>query len=326
MTTRKLTKENSVFKFSFVPSITTKEVGGYTLRAFSGVGYSGEAIEGHYFWGSVVFDLSTMEVPAKLPALVNHDRDKRAGYSDNSTIDQGGLHVSGVLLDNEHGTTVAKESDQGFPWQMSVDINPGIVEEVQAGTTVTVNGKQFPGPITVFKNSVISEVSFTPTGWDRNTSASAMSRGNDIAPQPSTGASTMTDEEKAKMKKLEEDNAALQASATKFAAEKRTSDIKLLFAATGREYKEDDGDVKELAALSDDAFNVTAGLLRKQFAQNKQTTTTTKPTLPADLTSHVATGGEDGQGDDKKFAAKPALVENARKRAEQFARGRSTLQ
>jgi hypothetical protein len=46
---------------------------------------------------------------------------------------------------------------------------------VKAGATVEVNGRTFTGPINVFRNNTIREISFTPTGWDSQTSAVAMS-------------------------------------------------------------------------------------------------------------------------------------------------------
>src|SRR5881394_76709 len=55
-------------------------------RKFEGVAYSGEAIEGHWYWGNVVFDLATTKSPKKLPMLMSHDRDKIAGFADQVTI------------------------------------------------------------------------------------------------------------------------------------------------------------------------------------------------------------------------------------------------
>ena len=82
--------------------------------------YSGEAIVGHWAWGDVVFDLDSMTLPDRLPALVDHDRGQRAGVIDQFQIDsENGLTVSGYLLDNESGRSVAADADAGFPWQMS---------------------------------------------------------------------------------------------------------------------------------------------------------------------------------------------------------------
>jgi hypothetical protein len=182
-------------------------------RRFEGVAYSGDVIKGHFYWGDVVFDLSSTKAAQKLPMLVGHDNEKIAGFSDSVKIGQQ-IDIAGALSSKTpFGQEVAALSDEGFPWQMSVRIEPAQVDEVGKGKSVQVNGRTFSGPITVFRNSVIREVSFTPTGWDAQTSATAMARG---IPSPDEGV-TMTPEE----------IAALQAEAAKAKVfEKQANDEK----------------------------------------------------------------------------------------------------
>jgi hypothetical protein len=40
------------------------------------------------------------------------------------------------LLSNKYGQEVAQDSDEGYPWQMSVYIDPGSIEEVERGEVV----------------------------------------------------------------------------------------------------------------------------------------------------------------------------------------------
>ena len=125
-------------------------------RTFSGVAYSGEVITDHWYWKRVIFDLDSMQIKGRIPALLEHSSDQRAGAIESHSISyESGLTVSGILLSNEYGTQVATDSDDGFPWQMSVRIEPSSIDEIQAGNTVTVNGKLLHGPITVFRGGRI---------------------------------------------------------------------------------------------------------------------------------------------------------------------------
>jgi len=295
---RELDADNAQFtfasslQFAFTADQTKPEA---RKRTFSGVAYSGEVISNHYYWGNVVFDLTSMSVPDKLPALIDHDRDKRAGYADSSSIGPGGLVVSGILMSNDHGKSVANDSDEGFPWQMSVHINPGSIEEVQPGASIEVNGKMHTGPLTVFRNSRISEVSFTATGWDPNTSAAAMSRGGDQPPQGETAMDLKTLQDR--VAALEAENGTLQASKqaletklseanealAKFSQNVRVQAVKSLFSDLGKEFKEDDADVKAFSSMPQESYDAMAKILRDQKKA--------APTQSAALFSHQAAQG-----------------------------------
>lgn len=328
--TRKLTAENSQFSMVAAAQFSlSQDSGSKARRKFSGVAYSGESIKKHWYWGDVVFDLHSMTVPAKLPALIDHDRGARCGYVvDHAINEASGLTVNGNLLSNEHGTAVATESDEGFPWQMSVHIEPGSVEEVMSSSNVTVNGRDFAGPITVFRNSKIAEVSFTATGWDSNTSATAMSRGNSINSNEET-AMDLT-QAQARIAELDAANAALQASnaklttdvestkqaLAKFSSDARKTAVTQLFADVGRKPVEgDDPAMVQFCAMSDETFTATAGVMREQFKQAP----VANPGIPASLFSHVAATvtGEGGQA--SKADVNP-LMADAQKRAQTFSK------
>lgn len=326
-TTKELNTENRQFVFAVTPQFSMDgDVGSKRQRKFSGVAYSGSVISGHWYWGNVVFELASIDVPAKLPALIDHDRGQRCGYTTQGTIDNtNGLVVSGVLLSNAHGASVANDSDEGFPWQMSVHIEPGSIEEVQPGTTVSVNGQSLQGPLTVFKNSKIIEVSFTATGWDSNTSATAMSRGSTTTEKEDDMDLKQAQE---RIAALEAENTTLQASnaqlttglkdandkLTKFSADARTAEIKVLFADIGRAYAEDDASAKVFSAMPHDAFATVAATLRDQAKK-----TAPAATAPAELFSHAATSGSSAAPQASKPAENP-LMADAKRRAEQFAK------
>lgn len=314
---KKLSADNRVFSFSVAPEITSEVVADKTKRKFAGVAYSGNVINDHWYWGNVVFDLSSITVAAKLPALIDHDRAQRCGYVTESSIsNETGLSVAGNLLSNASGQAVANDSDEGFPWQMSVHIEPASVEEFGSGTTVNVNGQTFNGPITVFRNSKIIEVSLTATGWDGDTSAVAMSRGN--KPESTNQEDTTMDlaQAQARITELENANTGLQASLdtantalTAFSQQVRDGEVKQLFSDIGREYKADDENVKAFSVMPKDAFELSAKLLREQSA--------TQPSSnDAQLYGHTATGG---QNQLSNGAVNP-LMADAEKRQAQFSR------
>lgn len=289
------------------------------LRKFSGVAYSGNPLP-HPYWDQVAFDLSTTKAGDTTPILINHDRNQRAGFA-KLAIDGSAISIADgqLMLDTEHGRAVATESDAGFPWQMSVHIEPGSIEQIKAGTEAEVNGQKITGPANIFRNNLIREVSFTPTGVDHNTSAAAMSAGGNQFTQP-TGDSTMNlDELKGKVAELEaglkasneaKDAAEARATAAEASIETQRKDarmsaVKELFSATGRTYTEDAA--KPYIGMDEATFSAVSADMKA-----------TKPTAPGHLFSDHATGGTDhqagaGAGADK-FSLNPADIYSARRK------------
>lgn len=289
------------------------EEGKKVQRQFSGVAYSGEVIKSHFYWGDVIFDLSTTSIPDKLPALINHDRNSRCGYvTEFGVSESAGITVVGNLLSNDSGKAVAQESDEGFPWQMSIHIEPGSVEEIKTGTTVLVNGKSLSGPLTIFRNSTVSEVSFTATGWDPNTTAAAMSKSGELP--NSVEDNIMTSEEiqalQAQNAKLKADADAATAALANFSRSKREGEIKALYSDIGREFKEGEEDTKAFSQMSDEGFASVAKVMRETF---KPAATTPS----ANLFSHQATTGSVTAPGTTAPAEDP-LVADAKNRSTQF--------
>lgn len=260
-------------------------------RRFDGVAYSGEVIANHYFWGNVVFDLASTRAAERVPILIEHDRKQRAGVGQ-LAIDQD-IRISGTLLSNEHGTAVAAEADAGFPWQMSVHIEPGSVEEVAAGIETTINGRSLTGPLTIFRNGLIRETSFTPTGADSRTSARVFSDTGDIAiPVTPYEALPMSDEFTQRITALEAELASAQAATTTaneraesaeaaltgIKASARAAEVKTLFTAIGREFSEEAA--APFASMTDEQFAATAEMLKASA-----------PQAPAHLFTEQATAG-----------------------------------
>jgi hypothetical protein len=280
-------------------SVDTAEEG-KKKRTFSGVAYSGEVITDHWYWDRIVFDLDSMQIKGRIPALLDHSSRQRAGAINTHSIDhQNGLTVSGDLMSNEFGTQVAQDSDDGFPWQMSVRIEPSAIEEIQAGASVTVNGKAHQGPITVFRGGRIREVSFCALGADDNTNAVAASHSPKNFNQPEDTNVTELEKAQAAQKQAETERDAAQVELKKFKADKREEDIKALETSLNKQFSAEEK--TSYTNMDDSAFSFMSQQL-KQFssggqppAGQQQQQNTTIPPQFAHLFSHQATGGQGGQ-------------------------------
>jgi hypothetical protein len=203
-------------------------------------------------------------------------------------------------MSNEFGTQVAQDSDDGFPWQMSVRIEPSAVEEIQAGASVTVNGRLHQGPITVFRGGRIREVSFCALGADDNTNAVAASHSPKQFNQPEDTDVTELEKAQAKITELEGQVNTLTEQNKQFAAAKREAEIIALGKDLGKEFSAED--VEEMKKLNDSAFAFSAKQLRQFSAgnqpppagQQQQQTPGVNPAF-AHLFSHQANGGQGSQ-------------------------------
>lgn len=286
---------------------------GKKKRTFSGVAYSGEVITDHWYWDRIIFDLDSMQIKGRIPALLDHSTRQRAGAINSHSIDhQNGLTVSGDLMSNEFGTQVAQDSDDGFPWQMSVRIEPSAVEEIQAGASVTVNGKVHQGPITVFRGGRIREVSFCALGADDNTNAVAASHSPRQFNQPED--TDVTELEKAQQAKeqAERERDEALAELKQFKAQKRADEIAALETELKTQFSAEDKTA--YTNMDDSVFAFTAKQLR-QFSVGSQQTpaghqqqTQTPSVNPAfaHLFTHQANPGQGGQSnntDTHKFTS-----------------------
>lgn len=277
---------------------------GKKKRTFSGVAYSGEPITDHWYWDRIIFDLDSMEVKGRIPALLEHSPRQRAGAINTHSIDhQTGLTVSGDLMSNEFGTQVAQDSDDGFPWQMSVRIEPQVIEEIKAGASVSVNGKLHQGPITVFRGGRIREVSFCALGADDNTNAVAASHTPKSNFNQEDTDVTELEQAKAAQKQAETERDAAQTELKKFKAQKRNDDIAVLETELKTQFSAEDK--AAYTAMDDSSFSFTAKQLRQFSAKN-----TPANASPAHLFTHQAKADESNA---KQFSA-GSLVDQAKQR------------
>jgi hypothetical protein len=267
-------------------------------RKVRGVAYSGGVVTGHSYWDRVAFDLDTTEVDARIPLLVDHDSSQRAGYA---SLDIAGGVVSigddTALLDNPVGRQVAADADAGFPWQLSVHIRPARLHRLEPGESAEVNGQLMDGPLTIFRNNRIREVSLTPTGADHRTHAQVFAAAP-TATKPDEE-SMMNEQMQAQLEQATTQLAAVNAElATVRAAlaerdatiraaaeEARFAAVCALYREVGREEPKRDA-VAAYLSMNDAQFAAVAADLRAA-----------RPRLPEALFGHQATGAA-GQGGD----------------------------
>ncbi len=221
MTTKTPTPQKSIeAKLSSGINVDIKPANGDGPRKFSGVATSGLPFS---YWGwNTVIDLDNIQYKPKVAIL--HEHMQPAGSGELSVDPDKGLLVTGNFLSNEWGQFIADASDEEFPWEMSVYVVAGRSEELAAGATTTVNGKEVSGPLSIWRDCLVREVSFTAVGVDPNTSASALSG---LLPQPSEEHVPMTPEEqkemdalKAQVATLEQEKADLKTANEKLETEK----------------------------------------------------------------------------------------------------------
>jgi len=271
-------------------------------RTFKGTAYSGGRVDGHWYWGrtGVVFDLEGIEIDSPTALLEEHFGSNRIGVV--KKVDTNGkIDVEGHFLTNERAKEIVQDSDDEFPFQMSMFIDPGSVEEVNTGQTVVVNGQSFTGPIAVFRNNRIREFTICSTGADRNTSIKAFS-GKPNSNQPPEEDTNVTEIEKAQQAKQQaekERDDALE-ELKQFKAQKRADEIAALETELKTQFSAEDKTA--YTNMDDSVFAFTAKQLRQFSAggqqppvgQQQQQTPSVNPALNY-LFNHQATSGQGGQ-------------------------------
>lgn len=268
---------------------------------FSGTCYSGGVIPNYGFHGDAVIDLSTMKPPSKpIFALVNHDKNQRAGRL---TLGSDGTRVwiaDGAFLPSASGKQVSEEFAAGAPWEFSIGINAD-VRRFDRPTQVEVNGQTVTVD-TVFSNARVREVSFVPAGADPNTEAHAFEQQEQHDMQEiaelkaqleaeralSIGRKAELDAAKADIEemKLAFDTASAELDKTlaelkAMRAAKRAADVRALFADIGREFS--DESAAKYADLPEAHFAFVAAELRETVSKS----------FDEKLLGEVATKGKD---------------------------------
>lgn len=125
------------------------------------------------WWGRLVLDMDGAAFRQKLALLKDHRTDQPIGYSTSIERTKRGIEATGKLVSSELADEVLKLSREGFPWQASLMAVPSVTEEVLAGATAKVNGREVQGPLTIFRKWEMHELTLTVLGADSNTTTEA---------------------------------------------------------------------------------------------------------------------------------------------------------
>jgi len=137
--------------------------------------YSGKKLD-HWYWGELIIDtLGVQFSGSKYPILESHNTDRKIGFASKVETDTKIFFPDIKLLDNAHANEFYDNASQGFPYQASISIRPTLVERVEKGEKVEVNGMKLSGPLTVFRKSNFREGSVCVFGVDSKTSSTVFS-------------------------------------------------------------------------------------------------------------------------------------------------------
>lgn len=151
-------------------------------RRFRLACYTGEPMNIWPFDHPVIIDLASADLSAQqVPVLYDHckwDPSYIVGQGQSVAIEAGVLVVEGkfVVVDDlpaerNYARQVLARADAGYQWQASVGADPKSLDKIEAGASVNVNGRDYPGPCYVARGIQLREVSFVILGGDRKTSA-----------------------------------------------------------------------------------------------------------------------------------------------------------
>lgn len=148
-----------------------------TPPRFGILAYSGAVID--LGWWRFVIDIKGMKAKEAFPALREHARDRIVGTCTAWKTDANGMHVVGDFSQaTEDAREVLALAQEGYPWQASIGVSALATEQLEIGQKRKINGQLLEGPLEIWTESLVSEVSFVSLGADDNTAAIIMSRTN----------------------------------------------------------------------------------------------------------------------------------------------------
>ncbi len=148
--------------------------GKQALPRFSMIAYTGGPMRVAGWRYPVVVDLAGLAIPSQArPIRFGHDANSGVGHSHAIRVKDGQLVAEGVISrDTAAAREVVISARNGFPWQASIGAGVEQFEFVKDNQAVTVNGREFTGPLNVVRKATLGEISFVDLGADGNTSAS----------------------------------------------------------------------------------------------------------------------------------------------------------
>lgn len=157
--------------------ITAADKEAKTLPKIAMLVYTGAAINQPWSFDPVVINLEGIELPVKaedVPFLLGHDPAKGIGHATRTFMDAEGVHLEGVASRaTPERDEVVQSSAQGYPWKASIGCGDLVAQYIDEGTTLSANGREFPGPVVYIVRCKLKEGSFVTLAADPDTNAIA---------------------------------------------------------------------------------------------------------------------------------------------------------
>lgn len=192
-------------------SSATQQVGG--------IAYTGGVLQSMF--GDVIVDMQGMQPLPERGAALLYGHSQPIGVVRSVDVTDRGIEYSGEMVRGlERSAEIAALAANGFPWQLSIRAEPDVVEDVSPGVMAEVNGISVEGPIMIFRQWRLPEISIVELGLDSRTEATvAAHAGGGVRRRvlvASPAGETMTDTETAAAPATVED---LRASSPELVAE-----------------------------------------------------------------------------------------------------------
>lgn len=166
------TKNKVTFQANPVNFVAAAEGDTKSVPRFEVVAYTGVPMYLAGFELPVVVDLEGMQFAKNIVANLDHEQRERVGHVTEKEIADGQVKLSGLA---SAATAAKKEvvdsAKDGFVWEASIEAYLESIDEIDAGETVEVNGREVAGPVMVARKSKLVGFGFVPHGADDNTSA-----------------------------------------------------------------------------------------------------------------------------------------------------------
>lgn len=147
-------------------------------RSFSMLAHTGKLIS--RWWGHMVLDMDGAKYRQKVALIKDHNLQQPLGFSTKIKRTKRGIEATGKMLKNKEAAQVTSYSKQGYPWQASLMAVPTRVENVEPGATSMVNGREVLGPVTIFREWGLHELTLTTLGADDDTTTEAFAADGEI--------------------------------------------------------------------------------------------------------------------------------------------------
>ena len=297
--------------------ISVNEDGEKKRRTFDAEVYSGGRIDNHYYWGrsGVVIDLQGLQLKSKIGLVEEHFGGKRVGVATSYDVSTK-FRAKGHFLSNPKAKEIVQDIDEEYPFQMSWWADPESIEEIGPGKTIEVNGQTFTGPVHIFRNVRVHEITICGVGADTQTTIEAFSG----KPQTQPEDTDVTELEKAQaaQKQAEKERDDAQEELKKFKADKREGDIKALETSLNKQFSAEEK--TSYANMDDTSFAFMSQQLTQFSAGNQPSAGQQQQQIPSHLNhlfTHQATGGQGGQGGNQGGGDKHKFTAGAQAFAEQ---------